>query len=216
MIHNINISFSNCGFDKPYHIEESDDSEIHLTIGMDQIVSGQSRGKTIEQLEKQIQKELSRISWLIYGDVFIDISWYFSCKEKRATDKVGDLDNITKPLLDSFCGPDGFMIDDCQVKGLYTCWRSKFPEGSALDTVQVDVRFSNSECLSKRNLVFVPVKEPLYVAIDESSAIVQKIFSESERRKIGFIDSYPSIPYEIVDKGVFHKTRIQAFRSKIL
>ena len=45
-------------------------------------------------------------------------------KSRYETDAKADIDNCLKPIIDAFTGPTGLFINDCQLKGLYICWRT--------------------------------------------------------------------------------------------
>ncbi|MUG92752.1 RusA family crossover junction endodeoxyribonuclease [Scytonema sp. UIC 10036] len=121
----ISTQTENCSYDTQYLIEESADSVIYINLAFEKIVSVQSKKAYKEQICNLIQKELSKFKWIISGSVNIDFTWYLHAVERQETDKVGDIDNITKPILDSLIGPSGVIIDDAQIKALYTYWLSR-------------------------------------------------------------------------------------------
>ena len=45
--------------------------------------------------------------------------------EKQETDKIGDIDNTSKPIQDALIGPSGILIDDAQIAGLYVVKTSR-------------------------------------------------------------------------------------------
>ena len=74
--------------------------------------------------------------------------------EKQETDKIGDIDNISKPIQDALIGPSGILIDDAQIAGLYTSWISR--NGIIVDNIlRIDIRFNNDNTLLKKNLKFI-------------------------------------------------------------
>src|SRR5215213_8655356 len=56
--------------------------------------------------------------YLLSGDVKMEIQWEISARERYERDSSADVDNIVKPIMDGLCGPDGILIDDCQVQEL--------------------------------------------------------------------------------------------------
>lgn len=70
-----------------------------------------------------IKKELSNFSYILTGQLILNVVWLLPAKSRYETDAKADIDNCLKPIIDAFTGPDGLFIDDCQLKGLYICWR---------------------------------------------------------------------------------------------
>jgi Holliday junction resolvase RusA-like endonuclease len=150
----ISTRTENCSYDTQYLIEESADSTIHISVTFEKIVSVQSKQDKQKQISNLIQGELSKFKWIISGNVNIDFIWYLDAVERQETDKVGDIDNITKPVLDSLTGPNGVLIDDAQIKALYTywMWRNELVEDNLLE---ISISFNNDHCLEKSNLIFI-------------------------------------------------------------
>ncbi|MEK2607954.1 RusA family crossover junction endodeoxyribonuclease [Pseudomonas shirazensis] len=119
------IKTSNCDQDNHYLIEQMATASVGLELHFDEIVSTQSRLERKRELTQVIQRELSQFKWLISGSVRIEFAWYLHSTQRQETDKVGDLDNITKPILDSLTGPDGILIDDSQIGSVNTFWMSR-------------------------------------------------------------------------------------------
>jgi len=121
----IKIETENCDFDNHFLTEESADSKVILNIEMNRIASLQSRKEIRNEITKLIKNELSKFKWIISGSVLVEFAWYLNAIERQETDRIGDIDNISKPIQDSLTGSNGILIDDAQIRGLYSFWMSR-------------------------------------------------------------------------------------------
>jgi hypothetical protein len=60
------------------------------------------------------------------------------------------IDNLLKPMLDAFCGPNGLLVDDCQVRSLGISWISTTSDQPA---VTIQVHFIDSDFVPKAGIV---------------------------------------------------------------
>lgn len=171
----ISAKTSNCDKDNQYLIEEMATAAICLELQFDEIVSAQSRTERKRELAQAIQAELSQFKWLIAGSVQIEFAWYLHGIERQETDKVGDIDNITKPILDSLTGPDGILIDDSQIGSIHTFWMSR-NEQISYSILRLDVQFSNDDCLDKNSLVFIQYWHAMCIALNVDFGDHKSIF----------------------------------------
>lgn len=73
-----------------------------------------------------LRKAVKDASSLVFlGDVKVEIDWYIDQHRRYSTNKVADIDNIVKPLLDSVSGEGGVLIDDGQVQAIDVRWLDK-------------------------------------------------------------------------------------------
>jgi hypothetical protein len=86
-------------------------------------VSVQAAKPVREAYGGRIKQELARYHFLLTGQLILEVTWLLPAKSRYETDAKTDIDNCLKPIIDAFTGPDGLFIDDCQLKGLYICWR---------------------------------------------------------------------------------------------
>ena len=161
----ITVRTSNCNQDTHYVIEELATASVTLELQFEEIVSVQSQSARKRELVDAIHAELSRFRWLISGSVQIEFAWYLHGVERQETDKVGDIDNITKPILDALTGPKGILIDDAQVGSVHTFWMSR-NEQLAYSVLKLEIQFSNDDCLDKHNLVFIRYWDAMCVALN--------------------------------------------------
>lgn len=168
----ISIDKENCTEENAYVIEESADSIITIQIEFPTVITSQSRKILIDQVNAGIQTELGKFKWIITGSLLVDFTWFLNDIERQETDKVGDIDNITKPLQDALCGPNGIMIDDSQIGGLYTHWMTR-NEMVADNILVITIRFNNDYTLSKNDLVFIQYSGAMCmpITLDVSSLV---------------------------------------------
>lgn len=150
----LTIDTDNCDTDDFYKVEESANAEVELRIEFDRIVSAQSKRKTKDELCAAIQAELAKFNWICAGPVNVELLWYLNAVQRQETDKIGDIDNITKPILDALTGDAGLLIDDSQIGSLHTFWQSRNHQ-TEKDILYIRLKFINDECLKKENLIFV-------------------------------------------------------------
>lgn len=125
----------------------------------------------------------SATSTVMTGDVKIQIDWYIDQHNRYSTNKVADIDNIVKPILDSVSGNEGILIDDGQVQAIDVRWLDKLGveedfrvrfeplafEGMIARESLAFAEFSSSRCfpiqtnldVRARTLILTSVKEQL-------------------------------------------------------
>lgn len=97
----------------------------------------------------------------LLGDIRVEIDWYIDPWDRYENNKVADIDNIVKPILDAISGIDGIFLDDGQVQAIDVRWidklgldrdfRVRVDPLSALDAGYARqglrfAKFSSSEC----------------------------------------------------------------------
>jgi len=218
----IKVSTDNCSFDKHYLIEESASAEVTIELEFERIVSMQSKTQRQRDLISLIHDELNKFQWVISDSVTIEMTWYLNAVERQETDKVGDLDNITKPLLDSLTGENGILIDDAQIGSIHTYWLSR-NELKADNIVRIKLSFNNDYCFNKSNLIFIQyagaVCTPMNVdfsshksmfgALAVIKACKLRRFSAEKIKQLGSNTDR----FLIVSSYDIHRTRLNGFNS---
>lgn len=148
------IDMKNCSYEQPYLVEVDSNSYIQIEFQIEKLVSIQSKIELQKELKNNIQKELSKFVWINSGQIFFDLCWYLSGFYKHETDKIADIDNLTKPIIDSFSGNKGIIIDDSQITNLQTSWIYKNEENK-FSTLFLKITFNNEFTLDKNNLIFI-------------------------------------------------------------
>jgi Holliday junction resolvase RusA-like endonuclease len=218
----INIKTENCDFDNHFFIKESADSVIHIELKIPVIISFQSRRPLVTSLINEIQTELGKFKWIITGRVTVDFLWYLNAIERQETTKVGDLDNIAKPLQDALIGPNGLLIDDSQICGLYSWWQTR---NHTLDynILKITIKFNNDYTLLKSNLRFIQYYKAICMPVNFDSDI-NELFgikalintrlksrrtADKIKAKGANVDRF--LVYSEFD---YHRTRLNAFSSQ--
>jgi Holliday junction resolvase RusA-like endonuclease len=121
-------------------------------------VSLQSSGVRKEFVRSEIKKVTRKINYLLSGDVKIDIQWLVFEQERYENPNSPDMDNIIKPILDGLSGPDGLLIDDCQVQTVsshWTDWTKKEHK------INITIQYIPDDYVTKKNLLFVNIGDNL-------------------------------------------------------
>ena len=221
----INIKTENCNIDKHFLIDESVDSKISIVLELETIVSVQSKKENKNWITSLIQNELSKFKWIIYGQVLIDFTWYINAAEKQETDKIGDIDNISKPIQDSLTGPKGIMIDDSQISVFYSSWISR-DDLISDNILRIDLRFNNDYILQKENLVFIQYDGAICMPMNLDINNIKDLFyakfiihtKKKTRRFAQKFRRYKKYMYGhlICSNRDFHRTRINKFRTETI
>lgn len=95
---------------------------------------------------------VSNFNWICAGQVNLQLLWHLHETERQETDKTGDMDNITKPIIEALTGRDGLLIDDSQGGSMHTFWNSRNHE-TEKDILQISLEFNDDECLRKEDLI---------------------------------------------------------------
>ena len=95
-------------------------------------VSIQAKRTVRDAYMARVKAELTQYKFILTGPLTLDITWHVSAKSRYETDAKADIDNCIKPIVDAFTGPDGIMVDDCQLKGLYICWHHSLSDEEML------------------------------------------------------------------------------------
>jgi hypothetical protein len=216
----ITIETENCDFQNFYCIEESADSSIKIRLDFQTIVSRQSRKEVIDGLIKLIHRELNKFEWIIIGSVVVDFLWYLNAVERQETDKVGDLDNISKPIQDALLGPSGILVDDSQIGGLYTYWQSR--NNLVADNIlYITIKFNNDYVLLKKDLKFIQYNKAICLPVNIETTsihdlilakilIKSRLQSRKAAKKIK-LKGADVDRYFVCSEYDFHRTRLNAF-----
>ncbi|MDF2833821.1 RusA family crossover junction endodeoxyribonuclease [Chryseobacterium indoltheticum] len=221
----ITVDNTNCDFEKTYLINELATSHISFTFEFEKIVSRQSKKLVQENFVANIKNELKKYNWIIVSDIQLEIYWYLNAVERQETDKIGDLDNITKPLIDSFIGFDGIIVDDSQIASINTLWMSR-NDLIEDNVVKIKFTFNNDYSLKKENLIFVlyspPMCTPMNIDLNNKEHLnhMLKFFDY----KSNLIDLTKIIKekganfdrYLLVSEWHFHRTRLSGFPNSMI
>lgn len=77
---------------------------------------------------------------------------------QKESDKIGDLDNLIKPIIDTFSGCNGIFIDDSQIGSINSLWMSRDVSSSRNSILKLCIHFNNDDCCIKENMRFVQIE----------------------------------------------------------
>jgi Holliday junction resolvase RusA-like endonuclease len=177
----------------------------------------QSRQTAIDALRAVIHEQTSKYQFLLTGDVSMEITWHFHERHRYESDASADFDNLLKPMLDAFCGTNGLLVEDCQVRSLGISWISTTSEQPA---VTIEFRFIDSDFVPKAGIAFVQIEKALCMPVNLTLPrrvqrilfiimryqFVQRRFGEKIRR----LDYYNARTFLPVQRR-FHRTRLRDF-----
>lgn len=101
----------------------------------------------------RIRNAIKHLDYYLTGDVTLDVYWFLHRDIRYRTDKSPDVDNILKPLIDALCGPDGLLVDDCQLSRVNVEWVSWIHADK--QQVKLDLRFVDSDFHKRQGIFFV-------------------------------------------------------------
>lgn len=188
---------------------------LELTLALAP-VSQQANAEAKLALREAVRAVTRTAGYLLAGDVKLSVEWLVSEQARYETDRSPDIDNILKPLVDSFVGPEGLLIDDNQLQQVSCSWIDWKNENEQL---RIELTFFPDEWISKRGLVFVQFENGLCLPIPEA---------EAPHERLGWLNAYSNvlaarkdadaagIPYTwarvlMPKQRVFHRTRIHGF-----
>lgn len=204
-------------------LEKSDKGEAPSPFGKAQFViqgapaSVQSSRAVKNAYIESIKKNFLAFKYLLVGEIVLNITWLLPAKQRYETDAKSDLDNCIKPIIDAFAGPCGFFIDDCQLRGLYICWRHI---ESGDERLVFDFEFQGDQYVLKEDLVFVQLERALCVPVSLNWPLTARVMwaamlMTSQKRK-GILESlgvnYPVVAGFLGGSQPFHRTRVNGFR----
>lgn len=180
-------------------------------------VSVQSAKPVRDAYIQSIASQLASYKFILTGEIIMNVTWLIPSKSRFETDAKSDIDNCIKPIIDAFAGPDRLFVDDCQLRGLYICWRHIESHNERL---QIEFEFQPDDFSAKRELAFVRLEKGLCTPVNLGwPRAARLLFAEylrvSEKSKamlerLGI--SYPAVAGFLGNSRPFHVTRVQQFR----
>jgi len=178
--------------------------------------SVQSKRAVRDAYLKSIRDQLKDLKYLLTGDIVLDITWLVSAKHRYETDAKSDIDNCIKPIIDAFTGPEGLFVDDCQLRGLYICWRHI---ESGDERLVFDFKFQGDQYSVKKELGFVQLEGGLCSPVNldwpiEFKSLWSKAINESQLAKDKLEAAgapYLAVSGFLAGNQPFHRSRVTEF-----
>lgn len=130
--------------------EPPESGELHVSFSISP-VSVQSKAARRAAQRRFIAAALSRYRFVIIGDVQVSVTWHSSEWSRYESCTTPDAENIVKPLLDALVGPEGVVVDDCQMSHVVTSYAAT----TGPESVAVRLTFDPEACLPKEGLTFI-------------------------------------------------------------
>ena len=189
--------------------------EIHFELATAP-VSQQASGDAKAALREQVRAITRPLQYLIDSEVQLEIEWFVHERFRWETDASPDVDNIIKPLLDGLCGPEGLLVDDCQVQRVGCSWIDWNRDDQKL---AIHLKFPPDSYLMKDGLVFARVQQAMCFPVPRD---VQKKalglwldaleHSLAGRKKLtDLTGSYYPARY-VLPTGFIHVSRLRGFK----
>jgi len=196
---------------------------IHINFPFEP-VSNQTKKIKKEIFKNKVKDKIKPFKYILTGDVKIDIEWRLNEKVRYETDSSPDIDNIIKPLMDALCGPDGILVDDCQLQAITCYWIDIYSEEEFFN---ITIRCDPDLYIKKdKNLVYCQLdnglcwpinmkypKEVLILFINHIEKIINIDKDYPEMFKdLTEIERYYFKKYLLPLQPLFHRTRVSRFK----
>lgn len=176
-------------------------------------VSLQSKSTRKEFVKDQIRKVTRTLNYLLSGDVKVEIQWLLYEQERYESPNAPDMDNIIKPILDALSGPDGVLIDDCQVQAIGSHW---IDWTKREHKINVSIRYIPEDFVSKTNLIFVNLGNNLFMPVqsDLPWKVKESLINHLEKgiilrnQSLFSTDNYYQAKLFMSTQRLFHKSRV--------
>ncbi len=127
-------------------------------------VSQQATRARKDELTRNLRASLARYQFLLTGDVQIELEWLVHERARYESDHGADVNNILKPTLDALAGPQGILIDDCQVQSITASWIDWTHENQQQLTIRL--HHLADEFMPRNSLAFVSLGENLFMPVN--------------------------------------------------
>lgn len=135
-----------------------------LNFEMDlQPASLQSSPKLKHRVKNQVASIVKPSEYLLSGEVQVCITWLLHERLRYHGVHSPDIDNILKPLLDGMSGPNGLLVNDCQVQSVHCHWVDWTSDQHRL---QFEIRFQPEAWIPKKGVQWVEVRDRLCMPLD--------------------------------------------------
>ena len=185
-----------------------------LTIQLERgPVSQQSARARKDEMATALRASFDKYQFYLTGEIQLELEWLIHARVRYESDRAADVDNILKPTLDALTGPDGIMIDDCQIQAVTSAWMDW-----TLDSERLTLRFRHGpdDYIPRSALAFVDIGWNLFMPVNtdltlEARQIMAEAISaavSSRDRLVELGADYYSSRSLMPMQRVFHRSRI--------
>lgn len=143
--------------------------EISLVVSHEP-VSLQARRSKKDALTEAIKAALGRPGFFLSGDVAINVEWLIHERVRYEAATSPDVDNVVKVILDALCGPDGLLINDCQVQAISCCWIDWTRENQR---ITIQIRYFPDDWIQREGVRFIRFADSLCLPINSRTPPAQ-------------------------------------------
>jgi Holliday junction resolvase RusA-like endonuclease len=201
-----------------HSIFPSDSGFFTMQVPIKPVSLRASRGEkdVVTEAIRSITRTLDR---LLVGDIAVKIAWFINPEERYESDDSADIDNILKPIIDALSGPEGIMVNDCQVQCLTCLWVDR---DNAPERIQVDIEYEPDAYLRKDGIMFVQIQGALCMPINGNmppkaiKAHLDILEAQVKNRDALLKRGVPveEARWTLSIQRFFHKTRVDGFKVR--
>ena len=118
-------------------------------------VSQQASGTVKADFKATVRSAISNTAFFLTGEVRLNVDWMIHDRIRYETDTAPDVDNILKPTIDALTGPDGVLIDDCQVQRVNCGWIDSSSDDQSVD---IELEYFKDEMIPSRTSCLFALK----------------------------------------------------------
>jgi Holliday junction resolvase RusA-like endonuclease len=123
----------------------------------------QSRAALKIEVRNHMKASVAKLPYLLSGDVEVRVTWLVHEREQYYGVHLPDIDNILKPLLDGISGPEGVLVNDCQVQSVCCSWIDWLSDEQKL---QFELRYMSDDWIRKDGLLWVDILDKLCMPLN--------------------------------------------------
>lgn len=179
-------------------------------------VSVQSSAERKKVVFDAIRMITTPVKYILLGDISVQLKWFINEEERYESDSKADVDNIVKPILDALSGPDGLIVNDCQVQHISSSWLSRFADE---EHVEITIRYEADSYFAKKELMFVQLQQGICMPLsnelkpEQMWAFLERFESQFQVRDELMASGVPSYAARCAMsiQRAFHRTRVNGF-----
>ncbi len=196
------------------HADARDGSvDIYVNV---QAISGQAKGLAKASFRNVLRSLTQQVPFLITTDIQMEVCSLVSLRERYESDGLPDVDNILKPTIDALTGPEGVMVNDCQLQSVLSYWVTTCKSHD----LHIKIQSFDAFTKPKKSLIFVEVMRALYLPFSDEmppeinlnllEGLIEQFDGRAELEERGF--DYSLIYSMMPQQRLFHRTRVREFR----
>lgn len=163
-----------------------------------------------------VKEAIGNPDYLLAGDVYVKVTWLMHERVRYQTNRVADLDNTLKVLIDALTGPEGILVDDTQIQAIHYEW---IDWARQEEETRIELHFSIYDWFPKKGLYFVRFSGGLCwpsFNILSPAAELKILNSLEDRLKLREAHGYEFYRYIASIQRPFHASYLRKFQVEDL